>query len=280
MIFQPVVPTTGVAGFLFMERTQAEQQKVFNQSPQISREVQYFKENIVFAATAEDLVKDHTLFKVALGAFGLEEEMDKKFFLQKILQEGTDDPEAFANRLVDPRYRKFAETFGYGNLLGPQIWQSDFAQKITDAFQVRQFESAVGNSDNSIRLAMNLKREIGGYANSTSAETSAWFQVMGNTPLRTVFETAYSLPTSIGSLDIDRQLEIFQEKTEQFFGSKGVDVFRDPENVDTLIRNFLSQDQIKKGPNPTTPGYSALSLLQNSSVGATGGANLLLSNIG
>lgn len=278
MTFQPVVPLSGIAGFLFIERTQDAQQEVFNRSPQIARDVQYFKDNIANVTTAEELVNDYQLFRVALGAFGLEDEISKKFFLQKVLAEGSEDPEALANKLVDPRYRDFAETFGFGNLAGAQVRLSDFPSKITDAYQVRQFEVAVGNSDNSIRLAMNLKREIGGYANGTAPETTGWFEIMGNPALRSVFETAYGLPASVGALDIDRQLEIFQDKTSQLFGSKGVDVFTDPENVDTLIRNFLAREQIAAGPTSSTPGFAALSLLQSSSVGATGGANLLLSN--
>lgn len=278
MTFQPIVPMAGIAGYLFVERTQAAQQDVFNKSPEIAKDVAHFKENIAKATTAEALVNDYRLFRVALGAFGLEDEISKKFFLQKILSEGTEDPQALGNKLVDPRYRELAQTFGYGNFLGAQVGQPDFAAKITAAYEVRQFEAAVGNSDNSIRLAMNLKREISTYANSTASESSAWFQVMGNTPLRTVFETAFALPTSVGALDIDRQLEIFQEKSEQFFGSSGLEVFQDPENVDTLIRNFLAQSQITNGPTASTKGYAALSLLQAGQLGSTSTANLLISS--
>ena len=278
MNFQPVVPISGVAGFRFMERTQDAQQSVFNKSPEIARDVAYFKENISAATTAGALVGDYRLFRVALGAFGLEEEISKKYFLQKIIEEGTEDPDALSNRLVDPRYGDLAEAFGYGNLSGAQVLQADFATKITSAFEVRQFEVAVGQSDNAIRLAMNLKREIGGYANGAAPETSGWFQIMGNTPLRTVFETAYGLPASVGALNIDRQLELFRDKTTQLFGSAGVDVFNDAENVDTLIRNYLAQDQIKSGPSASTPGFSALSLLQAGQLGPVSAANLLLSN--
>ena len=278
MTFQPVVPMSGIAGFRFVERTQEAQQEVFNKSPNIARDVAYFKDNIANATTPEALVNDYRLFRVALGAFGLEDEISKKFFLKKILEDGSEDPTALSNRLVDPRYRQFAQAFGYGDILGSQVGTPGFAAQITAAFEVRQFEVAVGNSDNSIRLAMNLKREIGAFANGAAPQTSSWFQIMGNTPLRTVFETAYGLPTSVGALDIDRQLEIFKDKTRQMFGADGVDVFKDPENVDMLIRNHLAQSQLANGPSTATPGYSALSLLQAGQLGAVSTANLLLSN--
>jgi len=279
MTFQPLVPLTGIAGLRFVERTQEAQQEVFNKSPSISREIEYFKENIHKAATADDLTGDYMLLKVALGAFGLDEDLSKKYFINKILDEGTEDQGAFANRLVDTRYRDLSEAFGYGNLLGANVIQSEFADKIVKAYQTRQFEQAVGNTDNSIRLAMNFKREIGDAAKDGKAVDTAWFQVMGNTPLRTVFETAFGLPTSVGALDVDRQLEIFKEKSRSLFGSDSLTIFQDQQNVDKLLNDFMVRQQLNSGPTTSTPGYSALSLLQNAGLGAAGTTNLLLSRL-
>ena len=279
MTFQPLVPLSGVAGLRFIERTQEAQQTVFNKSPSISREVEYFKENIHKAATADDLTSDYLLLKVALGAFGLDDDLSKKFFINKILDEGSEEPDAFANRLVDTRYRDLAETFGYGNLLGANVLQSEFADKIVEAYQTRQFERAVGESDNSLRLAMNFKREISDAASNDIALDTAWYQVMGNTPLRTVFETAFGLPTSVGALDVERQLELFKEKSRALFGDDSLTIFQDPENIDKLLNDFMVREQLNSGPVASTPGFSALSLLQNSSLGAAGTTNLLLSKL-
>jgi len=222
MTFQPLVPLSGLAGLRFIERTQESQQAVFNQSPDIVREVEYFRENIHKAATADDLTEDYLLLKVALGAFGLEEDQSK-------------------------------------------------------AYHTKKFETAVGNVDNSIRLAMNFKREIGDAASDSIATDTAWFQVMGNTPLRTVFETAFGLPTSVGALDIDRQLEIFKEKARATFGSESLTALQDTEKVEKLLNDFMVRDQLSSGPVFSTPGYSALSLLQNTGLGSVGTTNLLLS---
>ncbi len=277
MTFQPLVPLSGLAGLRFIERTQETQQAVFNQSPDIVREVEYFRENIHKAATADDLTEDYLLLKVALGAFGLEEDQSKKFFINKVLDEGTEEADAFANRLVDTRYRDLAEAFGYGNLLGANVIQSDFADKIINAYHTQKFETAVGNVDNSIRLAMNFKREINDAASDSIATDTAWYQVMGNTPLRTVFETAFGLPPSVGALDVERQLEIFKEKANDAYGGSSLTVFQDPEKVEKLLRDFMVRDQLSAGPVYSTPGYSALSLLQNTGLGSAGTTNLLLS---
>ena len=53
-------------------------------------------------ASAEALVKDRRLLTVALGAFGLDGEIDKKFFIRKVLEGGTEASDSLANRPYDP----------------------------------------------------------------------------------------------------------------------------------------------------------------------------------
>ncbi len=259
----PSTPIGGIAGWRFLQRTQDSQMAAFAAAPALDRELSNFKDNISRVTSAEELVNDYSLFKVALGAFGLEDKVADKFFFKKLLEEGTENDGAFALRLTDTRYREFAEAFGFGNAGGSRVAESDFAQKITEAYQVRQFEKAVGEDNGSMRLALNLEREIGKYANSDFPQTVAWFQLMANPPLREVFETALGLPQSVGSLDLDRQRELFQDATERAFGSPSMDVFKDPENVDKLLRRFFAREQINNGPGPMTRGMGALTLMQN-----------------
>ncbi|MBL1438253.1 MAG: DUF1217 domain-containing protein [Rhodobacteraceae bacterium] len=259
----PSAPIGGIAGWRFMQRTQESQLAAFTASPALDRELTYFKENISKIESVEDLVNDFTLFKVALGAFGMEEKVADKFFFKKVLEEGSEEDGAFSLRLTDTKFREMAEAFGFGNAGGSRVAESDFAQKITEAYQVRQFEKAVGQSDSSMRLALNLEREISKYADGPYPETVGWFQVMANPPLREVLETALGLPKSIGTLGIDRQREIFQEANERVFGSKSLDVFKDRENVDKLLQNFFAREQINNGPGPLTKGMGALTLMQN-----------------
>ncbi len=279
MTFQPVSPLSGIAGWRFLERTQEAQQTAFYQNAQLDRDVEYFKENIFLVQTAEELVNDRRLLTVALGAFGLDEEIDKKFFIQKILAEGTENPGALANRFVDPRYGALAEAFSFGNLAGPQTSASDFGQRITDAYKERAFEIAVGNADGNMRLALGFKREIADYASLANANTAGWFSIMGSTPMRTVFEGAYNLPSEFSGLDVDKQRDILRDRTRELFGSESPAVFLDPDNVNQVIDRFLVRAQINEGPSGNTPGIAALSLLQSSgSFNASAQINLIISN--
>jgi len=279
MSFQPIIPLQGIAGWRFLERTQETQQAAFDKGPQMAREIAYFEENIGKVASTADLMSDRRLLKVALGAFGLEQDIDKKAWVRKILDEGTEDPEALAARLADKSYAKLSDAFGFGNAAGSRTGLPDFAREITDAYRVRSFEVAVGENNNDMRLAMSFRREIADLANQ--GETGAsWFTVLGSKPLRSVVEAAFGLPTQFGQIDIDRQRDILRDKSSAMFGSADLTAFRDPANVDKLIDRFLAISQIRNGPSAVTGGSPALTLLQSANGGGSQGLFNLLSASG
>ena len=261
MTFQPVVPFGGFNGWQFINRTLEAQKSAFNASPQISREVAYFKENIGEIGSAEELVADRTLLSVALGAFGLDEDLDNRFFIRRVLEDGISDPEALSNRLADKRYREFSKEFGFGpgeirgNLL------PTFADQISQDYLTRQFEIAVGAQDEDLRLAFAVDRDLADLAQETISDDAKWFTIMGNPPLRSAFETALGLPSSFVTLDLDAQLVEFRERLERATGDSEISQFSDPETLDDFVRLFLLRAALSSGPSADTPGAAALSLL-------------------
>lgn len=275
MPFTPVIPATGLAGWNFLTISRESQTEIFNRSPDIQRDVDYYKENIGAAETLDDLMSDRRLLKVALGAFGLGEEINKGAFVRKVLAEGTSDRSAFAIRLNNPDYLELAETFVVNSQGGMSIAAS--VDDITEKYQTNAFETEVGTVDNSMRLALNFKREIAELADAGLSENAGWFKVMASVPMRTVFEGAFNLPEGFSQLDLDRQKEVLSDRSNSLLGGKTVDVFKDPENIEKAIRRFLLTEQINQGPSATTPGFAALSIL-GGGIGSAGIANLLLSN--
>ena len=257
-----------------LERTEAVQRDAFENSFQIKRDMDYFRENIGDVITAEELVSDRRLLTVALGAFSMDEEIDKKYFLQKILEEGSESPDALANRFVDPRYREFAEGFGFGDILGPRNIEVGFADTILNRYKDRQFEVAVGNADPNMRLALGFKREIEGYAQSEVTDRTNWLRVLGSKPMRTVMEAAFNLPTEFATLDVDKQVDTLTDRASDLLGSDGFSAFNDPENVQWVIDRFLLRKQVEEGPSASTPGAAALTLLQSGGLGFGGGARI------
>lgn len=275
MSFQPVVPLGGIAGWRFLERTQASQQASFEKGAELQRDIAYFQEKIGGIGSAADLVADRRLLKVALGAFGLEGEIDKKAFIRKIMDEGTTDPAALANRMTDKSWYKLAEAFGFGDAGGTKTGDVGFAAKIVAAYKTRAFEVAVGDADNNMRLAMNFRREI---AELAQGEGGSWYSLLGSKPLREVVEKAFGLPTAFGQIDIDQQREILRDKASALFGADSLAVFQDAANVEKVINRFLARAQIEEGVSSTSPGAAALTLLQSmNDSGSQGLLNLLAS---
>lgn len=281
MSFQPSVPLSGVGGWRLLQKTEATQRAAFANTITLKRDIEHFRANIAEAETAADLVADPQLLRVALGAFGLEDESTKLALVRRALEDGTSNSDSFANRMVDPKWKRFVNAFGYGSELGmPRVGLSSFADEITSAYEARQFETALGESDDSLRLALNFRREIQRFADGASPDGYTWFEALGDRPVRAVFEGAFGLPSSFGTLDIDQQRDVMREKTRDLVGSTSLDVFKQEDAVDALVVRYLARTAAQNGPSATTPGFAALSLLSNSGFGSGAAQGLILSNLG
>jgi hypothetical protein len=230
-------------------------------SPAAQRDAAYFREAIASVQTATELVSDRRLLRVALTAFGLAEDLPNRAFVEKVLESSTLDPASLVNRLTDTRYKRMANAFGLGPDMLPQTGNAGFADRILTGFQEQSFEAAVGEQDPSMRLALALDRDLGQIASETASEATKWYKVLGTPSLRSVFETAYALPSSFGSIDIDRQVEILRERTERLTGNDSVSQFTRSDTVEALTRRYFLMGQIAEG-QATNGQSAALSLLQ------------------
>ncbi|OCX63396.1 flagellar protein [Thioclava sp. SK-1] len=263
MTYQPIVPLAGFAGWKFLERTMETQQAAFSASAQVQSDEAYFRENISNIESPEDLVKDYRLLKVSLAAFGLEDDIGSKFFIQKVLEEGTIEDDSLANKLSDKRYFELSEAFGF-DFTPPNTVLSSFSDDIIAKYEERSFETAIGEVDSSMRIALNLQRELPDLAAEESSERTKWFSIIGNEAMATAVRTGLGLPASVSSLDVDQQVEAYAQKAEAVFGSSDPAQFTDSEKVDKLIKYYLLREQIESGGySSTTKGATALTLLQN-----------------
>ena len=262
MTYTPVIPVSGYAGWAFLKRTIAKQTEAFVKSPEIKRDEDYFRANIGKVNTAADLVKDRRLLRVALGAFGLEADIDNKAFIQKVLEGGTLTAGSLANRLADKQYLKFSAAFGFGDFITPSTKLSDFPATILKAYEARGFEAAVGEADGDLRLALNAQRELAGLANKTASEDTKWYGILGNSALKQVFTKALGLPASISAVDLDQQLSVFKDKTAAIFGANTVSQFTDAAKVEAVIRRFLVKSQADALAGSNSSRAVALAMLQ------------------
>lgn len=275
MSYAPVVPLSGIAGWRFLQRTEASQKAAFDKSAEVQKDAAYFAEKIGKITSAADLVADRRLLKVALGAFGLGDKIDARAFVRKALEEGTETGDAFANRLSDATYARMAEAFGFGNSTGARTADAGFAAKIIEAYKTNAFQQAVGEASDTMRLAMTFRDRIAGLA---AGNGKSWYNVLASKPLREVFEGAYGLPNSFVNIDIDKQRDTLAARTAQLFGNDSLAAFQDPQAVEKLLNRFLVRAQLEEGVSATSRGAAALTLLQGgSSSGSQGILNLLTS---
>lgn len=261
MTFQPVIPTGGIVGWRFLQRTYDSQLQSYSTSNVNQRDTQYFLDNIGKVETAEDLVSDRRLLQVALGAFGLAEDLNNRYFIQKILSDGTQAEDALANRLADSRYRAFSDAFGLGpGDLRKTGLQTNMEQIAQDNL-VSRFENTVGESNGSMRIALYTQHALADLAAQDGSPDKKWFDLMGMPPLRSMMETALGLPSSFAQLDIDKQLVVFKDRLSRLTGSEDLSQFTSTEAVEHLTDRYLARDQIAQVQNSISPAQTALILL-------------------
>lgn len=261
MTFQPLVPLTGLPGYAFLQATLDRQTATFDRSPQINRDTTYFEARIAEVRTADDLVSDRRLLRVALGAFGLQDDINSRAFVRAILEQGTARDDALANRLTDDRYRALSEAFGFADRPVPRTQEPGFGAEITAQFRRRSFEVAVGDQSQALRLAMNADRALAEMATDPAGDRTLWFRLMGTPPLRQVMQVALGLPASFAQQDLDRQVTTFSARARERLGIESLSDLADDSLRERVIRQFLLRDQINSAA-PASSGSIALMLLQ------------------
>jgi hypothetical protein len=261
-VFQPAIPADGLLGWRLLQRTYDTQFEAFSRSPMQKRDTEYFRENIAKVKTAEDLVSDRRLLSVALGAFGLQDDINNKYFIKKILEEGTVADDALSNRFADKRYKELSKAFGFGPAEIQRNRLTDFPDDIIAKFERQSFEVAVGEQSQTLRIALAAERSFEDMANSDSSEKTKWFEVMSQPPLRKLFETAFNLPTSFAQIDIDKQQELLSDYSKKLYGTSDPADFADPQLQEKLLTRFTALSQLRETSTSFSSNASALTLLR------------------
>jgi len=262
MTILPFTGGGGLAGWSLLSRTGDRQRQMVAQEGQIRQASQHYRDRIASVGSADDLLSDYKLLKLSLGAFGLEADVGNKAFIRKILESDLDDDKSLANRLADKSYRKLAEAFGFG--AGKQRPQEKgFADRIVSQFVEREFEARVGESDGNLRLALSARRELAELSATPSSNDTKWFEILGNTRLRKVFEGAFGFSSSYAKMPIDRQHAEFKAAARRVMGTDSVAAFSDKAQVEKLVRTFLARSAVRL--DSASNRYStALTLLSSS----------------
>ncbi|KUP94750.1 DUF1217 domain-containing protein [Tritonibacter horizontis] len=276
MSYTPLIPSSGVAGWNFLQSTYDRQYEAFVQAGQLKNDTEYFAENIGKVTSSDDLLNDRRLLQVAVKAFGLEEEINYRALLQRTLNEGTTADDALANKMNDERYVKFSEAFGFGPGQSAKTADSKAMQEVIDSFQSASFEEAVGNVDETMRTALFAKRamlevfgepdeddvsqlsvkeralrefdltlqEINGDEDEELGVKSVedqWKEIVQRDVLTDFLNTTLRMPVATAGLDDDEKVQAYRDRATIVFGSDDPTVFFSPDNKEAVLSAYRSR---------------------------------------
>lgn len=157
MTFTPTILGTGLGAFNFLERTRATQEGLLRQSPEVARDLAAVRERMTQIQSADALLEDRTLLRVALSAFGLEEDIDNTGFLRQVLDSDLTDGGSFANRLVDKRYVALARAFNFASDTGATLPGAGAADTLAPSLQALPTVDALFEPENATLLTRALE---------------------------------------------------------------------------------------------------------------------------
>ncbi|MBX3566797.1 MAG: DUF1217 domain-containing protein [Rhizobiaceae bacterium] len=211
--------------------------------PVVARETEYYLDNITKVKSAKEFLVDDRLFRYAMKAFGLEDMNYAKAFMAKVLKEGIEDSDSFANKLTDKRYYDFAKTFDFAGYGENATLFTRAQQGTVDKYMRQTLEENAGDQNEGVRLALYFERK--------AADLTNFYQILADTALSKVMRTALGLPDSFASADIDKQVKLFESKFD-------IEDFQDPEKLSKFLQRFTSLWEIN---NPTQSATNSMTVL-------------------
>ena len=209
--------------------------------PDRSATTAYFEDKIASVTTAEDLVADRRLLSVALGAFGLDGDINSKFFVQKVLRDGTLErrrrwPTGWRTSAISSSPRPSASTDPGEPKPEIRFRRQDHRRLPGTAVRGRG-----GRARTDLRLAMGLcARRLARCLDSQTTDDGRWFAVMGNPPLRHgVRDRAGPAVELRRARPRPAARRASATPAERVFGDGEVAQFDDPAVQEKLIRLFL-----------------------------------------
>ena len=216
--------------------------------PEVARESEYYLERISEIKSIDEFMADTRVFNYAMKAHGLEDMDYAKAFMRKVLTEGVESDDAFANQLADSKYKAFAETYNFAAHGETATIFTKAQQGTVDKYHRLSLEEEAGEENSGVRLALYFQR--------TAPEIDSAYGILADTALYEVVRTALGIPAEVASADIDKQAEMLDSRLD-------LDDFKDSEKLNTFMQRFTALWELD---NPSY-GSADSSLLLSSSTG-------------
>ena len=207
-------------------------------SPVVERSSAEYLERIVKVKSIDDFLNDDRAYAYAMKAFGLEEMTYAKAFMRKVLEEGIDDKQSFANQLSDSRYRDFAEAFNFARYGATTTVFTRAQQGTVDRYVRQTMEEQAGQENEGVRLALYFQRQAAGI--------ESVMEILAEPALLKVVQVAFGLPPETSAMDIDKQAAMIEDRLD-------ILDLQDAQKLDRFLTRFTSMWELEHQPQPYVP---------------------------
>ncbi len=220
------------------------------EKPQVHREAEHYLARIEKIDTIEQFLADDRVYRFAMEACGLKDMIYAKAFMRKVLKEGVDSPESFANQLADNRFRDFARRFNFKSFgASATTFERTRSEVVNDYIRLKLEEEA-GESNEGVRLALYFQRKAPGLRNG--------YDILADKALMKVAETI--LGHSLVHGDIDRNARIVEKRLK-------ITELSDPGKLTRFLARFATMWEMNAAPSGIPNGNGAANALMTGSFG-------------
>lgn len=195
-----------------------------------NKEAEYYTEQVQNIQTAKEFLNDRRLVDFVLTANGINPDDVTDDFMEQVFSSDLDDPDSFVNQQDDHRYAQILSSFNFdenGDIAfkGGGI-QGRYGMEMTDYLYLQQtLEEEIGEDSAGARLALYFKRMM--------PDINTPYDILGDTALLEVFRTAFSLPSEMSSMDIEKQAGLIEKNLD-------LEELQDPDKLEKFISRFTA----------------------------------------
>lgn len=212
------------------------------QSDAVKADTTYYLANIVKVKSIDDLMANTRLVTYALASYGLNNTTENTALLRQSLEGGIEDPESVANTTTEKAFLALAKVFDFEALGEKTPTFVKAREPAVDKYLRQTLEENAGKQNEGVRLALYFERK--------APELTSFYEVLADTALAKVVRTALSLPDSFASADIDKQVQLFEDKFD-------IEDFSDPKALSKFLTRFTSLWEVSN-PSQTAQSLSTV----------------------
>ena len=255
-----------LATFLNISQNQTRYDNITASEPMVQSQTAYYQANIGSVKTPADLVNNYRLFSYVMTAYGLGDQVYAKAEIEKVLDQGVSSSQDLAYTLDNSNILALAQTFNFA-ADGTSTTSSQAVQTgVVNQYVEQQMETDQGQSNPGVQLAL--------YFQAHASSITSVYNILGDTSLLTVVETALGISPLMSDMNIDEQASMLSQKLN-------VADFQDPTKLQNFLEKFAAMYDMDN-PNASTSTASTTVpdfLISDSSSSTFGISTSLLNQI-